>query len=411
MMKMSIRDGLKGVFAICMICLVGCKSSSPSGSGLKDDLASSSVIIEPQFYPIEGPSDAIFRNRKITQNYYYGGQALNQVLSRHEPGFDFQANWLHFGIWGSMRAGESMDGTDLQVVTATKDFLFDYMEQSLAWLPDGVRAPYIENLRKDRDLIKTVDKIVQQSLAGGNQRVAEEIMGATDRYIRMLGCDAVYDESRLKTFMDTFQYDLDRNAPFEAVWERLLAGIPALSKGARHSGGQDALARAYEAYHKSRFEKDPVTRAQMIYYGNLLIAIHEQFVLQTYISGAIGILDPASSIYRKAATVLAMDIGLPDSGFTGVSRPGVGLKRYPLRQSLPAKNFSKSLTRYTYPPLVELAAVTGLDVNTGRGATDWQDYRSRVYFIAGLMRTMQSNPLTASFPFSGPHASSSVQCR
>jgi hypothetical protein len=195
------------------------------------------------------------------------------------------------------------------------------------------------------------------------------------------------------------------------IWTRLLDDIPRLSKGNVHSFGQDALAKAFAAYHNSRYEKDPELRSQMIHYGNLLIAIHEQFVLQTYIVGAIGILNPASSLYRKAATLIAMDLGLPDNGFTGVSKNGQGLKRYPLRNNFPPSNFSPELRNYTWPPLVELAKVTGLDVASGRGATDWQDYKSRVYLIGGLIRTMQTNSLVASYPFAGPHPTLSLTCQ
>jgi hypothetical protein len=148
----------------------------------------------------------------------------------------------------------------------------------------------------------------------------------------------------------------------------------------------------------------------MMHYGNLLIAIHEQFVLQTYISGAIGILDPASSVYRKAATVFALDIGVPEEGFKGVSRIGEGLKRYPLRSGFAARNFSRNLDEYSWPPLVELAKVTGIDKYAGRGATDWNDYKTRVYLIAGMIRTLQNQQVIASYPFYGPRPPLALTC-
>lgn len=388
-----------------------CKTSSPMASAVKAESQVSQVKIEPEFYPIAGPTDAIFRNRKITQNYYFGAEALNKILNRNQSSGIFYANWLHFGIWGSMRAGESIDGTDLQLASTTKDFLFDYLEQTLAWLPYRVSTQYIENIKKDRELILTLDKIVKQALAGGNQRVAEEIMGTTDRYIRMLGCENELNQQNLVKFLDTFEYAARRDSPFSELWSNLLEELPSLSKGKMHNYGQDALALAFATYHKSRYESDQTTRAQMIHYANLLIAIHEQLVLQTYISGAIGILDPASPIYRKVATIFAMDLGIPDKGFTGVSKMGTGLVRYPLRKSLPPSDFDEKLKQYTWPPLIDLAKITGLDVSSGRGATDWQDYVSRVYFIAGLMRTMQSNTAIASFPFAGPHAQVDVACQ
>lgn len=398
--------GLMGLIAL----LAGCKTSAPLASQTKSDLAQTPVKITPEFFPIPGPTDAIYRNRRITQHYYFGGEALRKILNQNQEAGNFNANWLHFGIWGSMRAGESIDGTDLQFAMTAKDFMFDYVEQSLAWLPVSIRGPYIENIKKDRELIATINKIVQQALAGGNQRVADEIMGITDRYIKTLGCESVYDDARLQSFLNTFEYSLEKDAPFSKIWEKLLAEIPLLMKGKRHEYGQDALALAYATYHKSRFEENQLIRAQMIHYANLLIAIHEQLVLQTYISGAIGILDPASSIYRKIVTILAMDIGLPEPGFNGVSRMGEGLRRYPLRNSLSPTNFDLNLRDYQWPPLVELARVTGLDRFSGRGATDWQDYRTRVYFIGGLMRTMHSNPMVSSFPFSGPHEDVTASC-
>jgi hypothetical protein len=399
-------------FALGYSCiyLAACKSS-PNQAKLTDSQEQSDISIAPEFYPISGPTEAIPRNRTITRNYFYGAQSLNKILLSQSSKTTFQANWLHFGIWGSMRAGESIDGTDMQFAATLKDMAFDYMEQSLAWLPTGVRSYYIDNLRKDRELIKTLGKIVQDALAGGNQRVANEIMGLTDRYLRALGCSNTYDEDSHKKFLATFEYRHDKNAPMLEIWNGLLEDIPLLSKGKPHKFGQDALARAYKSYHQARFEKDATVRAQMMHYGNLLIAIHEQFVLQTYISGAIGILDPASSVYRKAATVFALDIGVPEPGFKGVSRIGEGLTRHPLRKGFPAANFSPNLRQYTWPPLVELAKVTGIDKYAGQGATDWQDYKTRVYLISGMIRTLQENPAIAVFPFAGPHPEITLSCK
>jgi hypothetical protein len=399
-------------FALGYSCLhlAACKSS-PDQAKLADAKLQSAISIEPEFFPISGPTEAIPRNRTITRNYFYGAQALNKILLSQTSENTFQANWLHFGIWGSMRAGESIDGTDMQFAATLKDMAFDYMEQSLAWLPSGLRQYYMDNLRKDRELIKTLGKIVQEALAGGNQRVANEIMGLTDRYLRALGCSNTYDQDDLEKFLSTFEYRHDRNAPMLEIWNGLLKDIPLLAKGRPHNFGQDALARAYKAYHQARFEKDLKLRAQMMHYGNLLIAIHEQFVLQTYISGAIGILDPASSVYRKAATVFALDIGIPEPEFKGISRIGEGLTRHPLRRGFPSANFSPNLRQYTWPPLVELAKVTGIDKYAGQGATDWQDYKTRVYLISGMIRTLQENPAIATFPFAGPHDELAVSCR
>lgn len=387
-----------------------CKSSKPDNSNLRDSYTVSSIKLDPEFFPISGPSEAIPRNRTITRNYFYGAEALNKILISQNAEKNFQANWLHFGIWGSMRAGESIDGTDMQFAATLKDMAFDYIEQSLSWLPSSLRNQYIDNLRKDRELIKTLGKIVQEALAGGNQRVANEIMGLTDRYLRTLGCSNTYHEDDLEKFLTTLEYRHDRNAPMSEIWNGLLKDIPLLSKGRPHNFGQDALARAYKAYHQARFEKDPMVRAQMMHYGNLLIAIHEQFVLQTFISGAIGILDPASSVYRKAATIFALDIGVPEPGFKGISRVGEGLTRYPLRKGFPAANFSTNLRHYSWTPLRELAKVTGIDQYAGRGATDWQDYKTRVYLISGMIRTLQENPAIASFPFYGPHRELALSC-
>ena len=66
---------------------------------------------------------------------------------------------------------------------------------------------------------------------------------------------------------------------------------------------------------------------------------------------------------------------------------------------------------YDYFSLVELAKVTGIDKYAGQGATDWQDYKTRVYLISGMIRTLQENPAIATFPFAGPHDELAVSCR
>lgn len=395
----------------CLFFVANCKTTNVDRPSLLSNTENEPATFEPEFFPIQGPTEAIPRNRTITKNYFYGAELLNKILQTKTQNSAFEANWLHFGIWGSMRAGESIDGTDLQFAATLKDMAFDYLEEGLSWLPASLRTYYIENIRRDRDLIKTLGKIVQEALAGGNLRVANEIMGLTHRYIKMLGCDDSQNSENLERFLSTFEYRHDRQAPISEIWQGLLNDIPLLTKGKPHTFGQDALARAYWAYHQARYERDPVIRSQMMHYGNLLIAIHEQFVLQTYISGAIGILDPASSVYRKAATVFALDIGVPDQDFKGVSRIGEGLKRYPLRNGFSSANFSKNLMQFSWPPLVELAKVTGIDKYAGRGATDWKDYKTRVHLIAGMIRTLQTQQVIASYPFTGPHPQPTLTCK
>jgi hypothetical protein len=387
-----------------------CKVRENQSGKMKSAQSAGAVRIDPEFYPIVSPPDPIVKNRKITRSYFFGGEALRQALSRNGTESSFNANWLHFAIWGSMRAGESIEGTDIQVAATTKDFVFDSIERSLSWLPPDVRQPYLDSIRKNKNLLKTMGAIVKDSLTAGNQHVAHEILGVTDQYLRFLGCATTFNDLKLQEFLRTFRYSLPETAAFVEIWNQLLSEIPALTKGKLFGGGQDALALAFATYHKARFESDPKIRAEMMYYANVLIAIHEQTVLQTYISGAIGILDPASSLYRKVATLLAMDIGLPDVGFTGVSTPGKGLKRYPLRNGFSDKNFAPELREFTWMPLVDLARVTGLDVGAGRGATDWLDFQSRILLIGGLMRTFQSSKTVAAFPFSGPRQDVNLFC-
>jgi hypothetical protein len=400
------------VVAVALV-MSACKTPEDRSSQLESVAQSQAVRVhlEPQFFPVDSPTDSwIYQNRVITRNYYFGSNLLNQAL--FGTGSAFEANWLHFGIWGSLRAGESIDGSDLEVVYLIKDIAFDTAESLLQWLPAGIRTESIEGLRSERSFASSLKKIIERSLAAGNRRVADEIMGLADRYIRQLGCDKTYDEVRVNDFLKTFFYQLDQSAGFEQIWSALLWDIPALSAGKRHNveGGQDALALAFKAYHQAKFERDPALRSQMMHYGNLLIAIHEQFVLQTYISSALGLLDPASPLYRKVATMIAMDIGIPAAGFDGVSANRTGLKRVKLRNGFPKANFSPTMMAYSWPPLVEVARITGVDVNAGRGATDWTDYKTRVYLIAGMLRTYQQSPMIALFPYVGTHDEPRLSC-
>lgn len=409
---MHPRDFGTHAFCACiaLVLVTSCKHGDEQLAITRETNQTSRIQISPEFFPIAGPAEDIPRNRTITRNYFFGAEALQSVLTNQLSDEPFQANWLHFGIWGSMRAGEAIDGTDTLLAATYKDLAVDTVAQSLSWLPSGIRSGYLDSLRRDDQLIKDVGKIIRDALAKGNQRVANEIMGLTDRYLRMLGCSKTFDQDRLDQFLGTFEYRHDRNAPFSEIWNRLLEEIPALTQGKAHGYGQDALARAYRAYHEARFEKDTKQRAEMMHFGNLMIAIHEQFVLQTYISGSIGVLNQASPLYRKAATYFALDIGLPNSGFKGVSRMGEGLTRYPLRDGFPSSRFSANLRRYHWPPLVELANVTGINQFAGRGAHDWLDYKTRVYLIAGMIRTFQENNQIRTFPFYGPHEKVTISC-
>ena len=405
------RRTMTAAYLCFPLIVTACKSAPLQNSTLREESGTEkSVTIEPSFFPIAGPTDIIYQNRTITRNYYFGAEALNQALFATNENQTFESNWLHYGIWGSLRAGESIDGSDLQYAYAAKDFAFDAAEQALGWLPSSMRTQYVKSLRNDKTTVNTLIKIVQESLGAGNRRVADEIMGSTDKYIRAIGCDTILDEKRLNSFLGTFEFQRDRSASFDQIWNVLLTELPNLSAGKRHQHGQDALAKAYEAYHRAKFEVDPMIRSQMMYYGNVLIAIHEQFVLQTYISGALGILDPTGPLFRKVATLLSMDIAVPNPGFAGVSRDGGGLTRIPLRRGFSAKAYDNTLKTFTWAPLIDLARVTELDKYSGRGATDWTDYKSRVYFIAGMQRTYHHFAPLNSFPYVGPHQTVKLTC-
>lgn len=404
------------MFISLAIIVSGCKGTYGRSSQLESaaDSQAARARLEPEFFPIDSPTDTwIYQNRVITRNYYFGSNLLNQALFGLPDGAIFQANWLHFGIWGSLRAGESIDGSDFDAPNLFKDIAFDTAESLLQWMPVDVRRESIKGLRSERSFVASLQKIIEQSLAAGNRRVADEIMGLADRYIRELGCDRSYDDVRLTAFLNTFSYQLDRSARFDQIWNSLLSEIPALSSGKRHENdkGQDALALAFRAYHQAKFERNSVTRSQMMHFGNLLIAIHEQFVLQTYISSALGLLDPASTLYRKVATIVAMDIGIPTTGFNGYSMDKSGLKRVTLRSGFPKENFSQTLKSYSWPPLVEVGRITGVDAYAGRGATDWTDYKTRVHLIAGMLRTYQNSPMIGLFPYVGPHKEPLLSCQ
>ena len=335
--------------------------------------------------------DPVLRNVMITHCYH----ELALGIRAHTGA---GANWCTFATWASRQAGRTIRREDLRQALLAR----------LGGSPDGRRiAAGLLTAMRGTAPIRTLSGIVETvvlaleldgaldraaaAVAAGNLKVFEEIAEPVARLLEALRSEAA----------DTLPRFLDELRP----------GDP--------PAGQRLLRDAFEAYREAADATSSAERAQLLYYGNLLIGMHEQTRLQPEIAAAMnatfdrdavrdrvirsllpgvwrgvryriaalfgrrpplddivdGLTEAAGRELRHLVTEQAMMLELPE----GVTvRLGTDLARL----------YAPSLASITEPNLAALVRRIDPAPETvaGSGATDWTVLEQRLHLISDLFR-------------------------
>jgi hypothetical protein len=273
------------------------------------------------------------RNLLITQAYHDLSREMARVLGV------FHMNWCTIACWASKRAGKTIRGEDLA----------------------GQRAivGVLERVPVARRLADIASEITS-TIAVGNREVFEEVAPA------------------FASFLETFRHDRAPDAVKLEAWSERFA------KGAPEAGGQDPLRRAFELYHRARFETDLDRQAELVHAANIYVALQEQTRLQARIAAGM----PGGSSYLITKVMLTLDVGATVSHRLG----------YDLPVDAP---FGRYLETIEDEELAELIARFDPDPSStrGTGAHRWDRLEDRMHFIVDLFRLHASDAQLFAAPF------------
>ncbi|HEY3253550.1 MAG TPA: hypothetical protein VGJ91_06365, partial [Polyangiaceae bacterium] len=198
----------------------------------------------------------VIRNLWITQHYHSLMGLLADVLGAGN------ANWSTFATWASKTAGQSIRGEEvppeIQQLLVEEAKVHERLSQLLRALP-GALTEELDPLA----VPKAVLGQVSEQIAIGNLKVFAELAPLFAK------------------FWDRF------HAPARLTEAELGAFVGDLKPGPAEQDGQDYLKLAFTSYFAGARAQTAKEKAEYVLYGNLLIGLHEQTRLQSYIAGAM----------------------------------------------------------------------------------------------------------------------------
>lgn len=340
---------------------------------------------------IAANSDVVIRNLLITHCYH----ELSLAVRGH---IGTGANWCTFATWTSKQAGRTIRREDLRAALRAR---LDAAPELLSL--GRTAAAALHGFSAVRTVSALLDELVRaldvdgafarasRAVAEGNLRVFEEIALQFARFLDAITRDAP----------DAFSRFLDALQP----------GDPPT--------GQRMLRDAFVAYHAAIGEPNEATRAQLLFYGNLLIGLHEQRRLQPQIMAAMNASFDETALRRRMIAALlpgrwralryhvAVLLGrrppldevinalipLVHSALRSVVTAQVMTLHLPAGVVVRlgddvAGDVPASLATITDPRLAEL--LRRIDPNpttvAGSGAADWSELQERMYLITDLFR-------------------------
>lgn len=336
----------------------------------------------------------VIRNLWITQHYHSLMGLLADVLGTGN------ANWATFATWASKTAGQSIRGEEIprefQQLLSEEAKVQERLSHLLKAM-SGVWPEPLDPLAIPRAVLARVS----EQIAIGNLKVFAELAPLFAKF-----WDRFIDPQRLTEV-------------------ELEAFVSELKSGPAEQDGQDSLKIAFTSYFAGARSSNPKEKAEYLLYGNLLIGLHEQTRLQSFIAGAMDAPFEEQSYERLLAAQ-------PD-WLEAVTRPVfrallVTLRkeledrwerlatRYLMTLTLPEGNllrlgedipvakapFPAVLNPLEYEALKKLVASydPNLDSLKGSGARNWTELNNRMAFIADLFRSRQQDQSLFRPPFS-----------
>jgi hypothetical protein len=353
--------------------------------------------------------DPVLRNLRITQCYH----ELAAAFAARTPG----ANWCVYATWASKQAGRTIRQEDLRRALDSELDANPHVAAAVEAVTDAVQAlgppqPRDVIRKKVRDVLGPAAPMARAgaAVARGNLKVFAEIGLEFARFLEGCAQDARPDPSRIAAFCDSL-------------------------RGGEAPEGQQLLRQAFTRYYAALFEPDAATAAELLFFANLEVGLHEQIRLQPDIAEALDAAVPAPQ--EITAQLLRVHFRL--RGW--VARIRLILRRLLGRpthleravEALASETraaaravITEHLMTLTIPPDVRLRlgrdlhaptpAILGRLANrellallaridpdpdslAGTGAEDWGSLDDRMHFISALFRCYHAAPELFTAPF------------
>ena len=205
--------------------------------------------------------DPVIRNLQITQCYH----ELAVAMAARVGG----ANWCTFATWASRQAGQ----------TIRKEDFARLLENAMRAAPARAQAA--------PDVAASAQALGSRHSAAEVQETVWDVinpLAAVDRASAAVGRGnkKVYEEIG-REFARFYAACLNDAAPDSETIARFGAGL----RSGDPPDGQQYLRQAFTRYYQALFERDPVTRVQLLLLANIEIGFHEQTRLQPEIAEAM----------------------------------------------------------------------------------------------------------------------------
>ncbi len=327
-----------------------------------------------------GPIDPALRNHLITLGYVDLANAMAELLGHDD------ANWYAITVWPSFTAGQVIRGGQGERVRKAMGRL---------GLPDSWCDRAAERLER-----RSTDQpgIINRSMAAGNRGVFYEVGLACADFLHTFGGrdPATADHT------DDWQR-------FEAFGARVL-GMPHPPGRVWPDGRREQLRDGFRAFLEAMQTEDPERRAQLILLGNLRIGDHEQRRVQGWLD--LMTVGPLRGLTRRFddTTTRNRGIAFVERGFARFATKKLQVlelagETLPLGHEVPPHPTSNGVL--FPPPLAELdddvrAEFDRIDraAPGGDGAERWNDFDSRMAYIATMFRARQRAGLVGLNPYS-----------
>ena len=327
-----------------------------------------------------GPMEPALRNHLITLGYVDLANAMADLLG------EVDANWYAITVWPSFTAGQVIRGGQGERVRKASERL----HLPSAW--GGRLATRLERRAGAKP------GIVNRSMAAGNRGVFYEVAVACADFLHTFG-----DRDP-----DTADHD-DEQRRLEEFGARVL-GMPHPPGRVWPEGRRDRLRDGFRAFLDAMHTDDQHRKAQLILLGNLLIGDHEQRRVQGWLDlmtvaplrGLTARFDDTTTRNRGIAVVERMFSRFATKKLQVLEMAGETL---PLGHPIPPHETSGGSL---FPPPLDVLDPDVDEVFTkiddaapgGDGAERWNDYDSRMAYIATLFRSRQHSGLIGLNPYS-----------
>lgn len=321
----------------------------------------------------------LVRNLQITQGYHDVAQMMGQFLTLRN------VNWFAFGTYASKTAGRAIRHETLPralksalIRSAGYDNTYLYLHEVLA---------HSEQVTTPENILGRVLEQVSLLLSLGNLMIFGELAWPFVDMVDQFGADRAPDPTRFEQFLD------DHFIP-----------------GSFDEGGQDWLRESLSTFYEARFETNSKRQTELIFLGNILLALHEQSRLQPVIAQALGVpfdlftegIIPETKEqigwFRSKFTNRAVDFSR-DMVLRTITRMMMGYtlphREMMLGQDVVAPtgliNFPQELLILEHPRCLEIVGQYDKGDNTlaGSAAGNWGRLDDRMRFIIDFFRSYQ----------------------